>query len=70
MEKEFRELVEKFIGKYDDIMLSIDLYDLKELFKLFAKRNNYNDDLRVKAAREAWDFVKNYYLKKGNKANA
>ena len=59
MEKECRDIVEKFINKYNGIFKNLDLYDLKVLFNNNTGKNN---DLRVKKNQEMWCVVKKYYI--------
>lgn len=71
MDQEKRKLVEDFIYEYSNVILNVDIYDLKTLFKNYAKKKDYDLDLRVKSNNEVWNFLVKYYnTKKGNKINA
>lgn len=67
MDKECRDIAEKFINKYNKIITEFDLYDLKFLFKNFIGKNN---DLRVKKNQEMWYVIKKYYKNQKEKNNA
>lgn len=71
MEQEKRKLVEDFIKEYSKILFNVDMYDLKILFKGYAKKKKYDLDLRVKSNNEVWEFLVKYYnTGKGKKTNA